>query len=139
MKSNYISVKRSFSVLSIAILATLFITPAASASDNEAQCFNDVQGKIPWSEDKLNWEPENVKQLCKGTTKPSEPGKCFLSVKSDKVEWAKGNKDWEWKNVINLCSGTSNAKATVDCFTKGVSAGSDWRNVILTCQRTDNS
>ncbi len=139
MKSNYISVKRSFLVLSITVFATLFISPVASASDHETQCFNEVQGKIPWSDEKINWDPENVKQLCKGTTKPSEPGQCFLSVKSGQVEWGKGNKVWEWKNIINLCAGTNNAKERVSCFTKGVNAGGDWRDVILSCQRSDNS
>ncbi|MEI6069857.1 MAG: hypothetical protein WCP96_21195 [Methylococcaceae bacterium] len=139
MKSNYISVKRSFLLASIAVFTTLFFSPVVFATDHETQCFNDVQGKIPWSDEKVNWEPENVKQLCKGTTNPSEPGKCFLSVKSGQVEWGKDNKVWEWKNIINLCAGTNDAKERVDCFSKGVSAGGDWRDVILLCQRTDNS
>ena len=139
MKSSYMSVKRSLLVVSIAVFATLFISPVASATDHETQCFNDVQGKIPWADEKLNWDEESVKQLCKGTTKPSEPGKCFQSVNSGQVEGGKGNKTWEWKNIINLCAGTNDAKERVDCFTKGVSAGGDWRDVILLCQRTDNS
>jgi len=139
MKSSYISVKRSLLVVSVAVFAALFISPMASATDHETQCFNDVQGKIPWADEKLNWDEESVKQLCKGTTKPSEPGKCFQSVNSGQIEWGKGNKTWEWKNIINLCAGTNDAKERVDCFTKGVSAGGDWRDVILLCQRTDNS
>ena len=139
MKSNFISVKRALFVVSVAIFASLSITSVASANDHEIQCFNDVQGKIPWDDEKINWEPENVKQLCKGTTNPSEPGKCFLSAKSGQVEWAKGSKVWEWKNIINLCAGTNDAKERVDCFNKGISAGGDWRDVILLCQRTDNS
>ena len=83
--------------------------------------------------------PENVKQLCKGTTKPAEPGKCFNMIKSGQVEWSKGNKVWEWKNIINLCSGTNDAQQRVDCFSKGIGSEADWKDVILSCQRTDNS
>jgi len=43
------------------------------------------------------------------------------------------------ENIINLCVGSNDAKERVDCFNKGVSAGGDWRDVILLCQRTDNS
>ena len=60
---------------------------------------------------------------------------CFSSVKKGHVNWGKGT-DWEWKNIINLCSGTDDAEKTLECFNKGVAAGSDWRDVILLCQRT---
>ncbi|MEI8129874.1 MAG: hypothetical protein WCG95_09710, partial [bacterium] len=58
---------------------------------------------------------------------------------SGQVEWSKGNKDWEWKNIINLCSGTNDAKERIDCFSKGVSTGADWKVVIFSCQRNDES
>jgi len=138
MKSQYTLISRSVLLVSIAA-AGLFISSAATASDHETQCFDNVQGKIPWNDDKnLNWDPENVKQLCKGTVSPAEPGKCFLSVKSGQVDWGKGTV-WEWKNIINLCAGTNDAKKSVDCFNKGISTGADWRDVILLCQRADNS
>ena len=133
------SVKRSFLLGSIVVFGALAFSNVASASDHETQCFNDVQGKIAWADDKFNWDPENVKQLCKGTTKPTEPGKCYNLIKSGQVEWAKGNKDWEWKNIVNLCSGTNDAQERVDCFSKGVSSGADWKVVIYSCQRNDDS
>ena len=139
MKFKYMSVKRSFLLGSIAVFAALAFSPVASANDHETQCFNEVQGKIAWADEKFNWDPENVKQLCKGTTKPTEPGKCFNMIKSGQVEWSKGNKDWEWKNIINLCSGTNDAQERVDCFSKGVSSGADWKVVIYSCQRNDDS
>jgi hypothetical protein len=76
--------------VSIAVFASILISPVASATDHETQCFNDVQGKILWTD-------ENVKQLCKGTTKPSEPGKCFQTVNSGQVEWGKGIKSGNGK------------------------------------------
>lgn len=128
----------------LAGVLTFFLSPAATAADtdHESQCFKNVQGKIPWNDDKnMNWEPENVKQLCKGTSKPTEPGECFLAVNSGHVKWGKTSKggEWEWKNVINLCSGTDNAKETVECFNQGISTDADWRDVILTCQRKHNN
>lgn len=139
MKTNALLTTRSLLMISTATLIGLFLNTSAIAADYEAQCFNDVQGKIPWNDDKdMNWEAENVKQLCEGTSKPAEPGKCFLMVKSGQVNWGKGA-NWEWKNIINLCSGTSDAEKTVECFNKGVSAGADWRDAILMCQRSLSS
>jgi hypothetical protein len=122
------------------LLTSLLATPLAMANDHETQCFNDIQGKLAWNDEdnNMNWDPENVKQLCKGTTKPTEPRKCFSTVKTGRVEWGKGT-DWEWKNIINLCSGTNDAEKTIECFNKGIAAKSDWRDVILLCQRAQNS
>jgi len=138
MKSNNNVLTRSLLYVSISVLVSLPIASTALANEHETQCFNDVQGKIPWEENNLNWDPENVKQLCEGTTAPSEPGKCFLSVKSGQVNWGKGS-NWEWKNIINLCAGSNDAAKTVECFNKGITAGSDWRDAILICQRSLNS
>ncbi|MGY6215077.1 hypothetical protein ACW73L_07945 [Methylolobus aquaticus] len=113
--------------------------PAALAGDHETQCFNEIQGKIAWDGDKrMNWDPDNVKQLCRGTNMPAEPGKCFLAVSSGhakgQVSWGPGTQ-WEWRNIINLCAGTNDGMKTVGCFNNGVKTGADWRDVILTCQR----
>ena len=89
--------------VSIAVFASILISPVASASDHETQCFNDVQGKVPWTDGKVNWDDENVKQLCKGTTKPSEPGKCFQAVNSGQVEWGKGIKSGNGKYNQSVC------------------------------------
>jgi hypothetical protein len=138
MKLQYNSF-RTVLVLFIA-LAGLVVSSVAKANDHETQCFNDIQGKLAWNDENnnLNWEPENVKQLCKGTTNPTEPRKCFSTIRTGRVNWGKGT-DWEWKNIINLCSGTNDAEKTVECFNKGIAAGSDWRDVILLCQRANNS
>jgi hypothetical protein len=131
---------RTVLLVSITALASLVAMPFAMANDHETQCFNDIQGKLAWNEDNtnMNWDAENVKQLCKGTTNPTEPRKCFSSVKIGRVNWGKGT-DWEWKNIINLCSGTNDAEKTIECFNKGIAAGSDWRDVILLCQRAQHS
>jgi hypothetical protein len=140
MKASNALHARGFLLLALAGLAGPWTISTAAATEHETQCFNEVQGKIPWNADKnMNWDPENVKQLCRGTTKPSEPGKCFLHLSSDhvkgEVSWGRGT-DWQWRNIINLCSGTNDADKTVACFNNGVKTGADWRDVILTCQRS---
>ncbi len=118
------------------ILATFSVTAPAHATDAEDQCFSQVQGKLPWEDNRLNWDAKNVKQLCKGTHNPAQPGQCFSKVRTERVNWGKG-RDWEWKNIINLCSGTNDAEKTVGCFSEAVTSGLDWRDAILACQRSD--
>jgi len=125
---------RAVLLVSITTLGSFLATPIAMANDHETQCFDSVQGKVPWADNKLNWEAKNVKQLCKGTTKPTEPGKCFSAVRTGRVNWGKST-DWDWVNIINLCSGSNDADKTVDCFKNGVKTGLDWRDAILSCQR----
>ena len=128
----YRLIKVAFAIASIGV----FFNPlTAQASDHESECFNNVQGKIPWNDDKnMNWDPKNVQQLCAGTTKPAEPAACYLSVLDGRVNWGKGI-NWDWQNIINLCAGTNNAKNTVNCFEQAVGKGQDWRDAILFCQR----
>jgi hypothetical protein len=124
--------------VAIGSIALFFNPLTVQASDHESECFNSVQGKIPWNDDKnMNWDAKHVKQLCAGTTKPAEPGSCFLSVLDGRVNWGKGI-TWDWQNIINLCAGTNNAKKTVDCFESATGKGLDWRDAILFCQRADN-
>jgi hypothetical protein len=139
MKSKSVTaIPYAFVVATIGLVGLLPSSPVPAA-DHESQCFNEVQGKIPWDgKERLNWDPENVKQLCKGTTNPGEPGKCFLSLSSShvkgQVSWGQST-NWEWRNIINLCAGTNDGAKTVECFDNGIKTGADWRDVILTCQR----
>ncbi|MFM8333344.1 MAG: hypothetical protein ACKN9T_16830 [Candidatus Methylumidiphilus sp.] len=137
------SLLQRFSTMTNAfVLATALLlgyTNGAIANEHEAQCFSNIQGKIAWDDaGNVNWDAENVKHLCAGTSKPEEPGKCFSAVNSEHakgaVNWGKGT-EWEWRNIINLCSGSNDAEKTVTCFKNGIKAGTDWRQVILFCQR----
>lgn len=121
----------------LSFAAFMSIPFSANATDHQEQCFNNVQGKIPWNKEKnMNWDPANVKQLCAGATKPTEPGACFLSVLDGQVNWG-SSIEWEWKNIINLCAGTNDAQKTVGCFQQAVAKGLDWRDAILSCQRSN--
>ena len=126
-----------FLLSAISMIPLIFIQPVAqAASDFESQCFEEVQGKIPWNEDKnMNWDAENVKQLCKGTSKPAEPGQCFNNILTGHVNWGKST-EWDWKNAIALCAGTNNAQESVSCFKSHISAGTDWPNAVLLCRKS---
>ena len=126
-----------------ALLLTVGPVHTAAAADHESQCADLIQGKIAWDDgNHTKWEAENLKQLCAGTQKPEEPGKCFAAVNTDhasgKVSWGKGS-DWEWRNIINLCSGTNDAEKTITCFKNGIASGADWRDTILICHRASKS
>ena len=126
----------------VLVATALILGPAgnASATELETQCMAGIQGKIAWDGGtNMTWDTENLKQLCAGTSKPEEPGKCFLAVSTEhaagQVSWGKGT-DWEWRNIINLCTGTNDAEKTVGCFKNGIKTGADWRDAILVCHRS---
>lgn len=120
-------------------LTGLLTAGTASAGDHEQSCFDEIQGKIPWDNgSNTKWERDNVKQLCRGTTQPAEPGKCFATVSSTHVANQVGSgvgKHMDWQSVVSLCSGTNDAAKTATCFNNGLKTGTDWRDVILACQR----
>jgi hypothetical protein len=129
-------------MLSVCAIAAIFLLGArvsTAESEYEMQCMANVQGKIAWdSGSNLQWDAENLKQLCAGTSRPEEPGKCFLAVNTEHVKggvnWGSGTV-WDWRNIINLCAGSNDANKSVACFKNGIKAGSDWRDAILICQR----
>lgn len=128
------------------VLASLFLVAAfvfssnATASENaETECFNYVQDKITWNYDHdSRWKPENIKQLCKGTTQYKEPGECFNRVMHSStygdhgINWGDGNK-WAWKNAVALCTGTDSADGRIGCFENRISDGKKWDAAIAQC------
>lgn len=127
------------SIFAIVIVQLTGATASAATSELETQCMANVQGKIAWDGgSNMTWDTKNLEQLCTGTSKPEEPGKCFLAVSTGhaagKVDWGKGT-EWEWQNIINLCSGSNDGEKTVNCFKNGIKAGADWRDAILNCHR----
>lgn len=69
----------------------------ASNANQETNCFNNVQGKVAWSQaGKKTWGPANIKKLCAGTRNPSRTIACF------KQGIASHN---DWNKAINSCRG----------------------------------
>lgn len=108
-------------------------TAAPAHANPEKECFEFVQGNIPWNYDgATRWASRNIRNLCDGTNRAAEPGRCFDRVMHGSVNWGNSTK-WQWKNALNLCKGTNNASATISCFEGEIGAGANWRQAINRC------
>lgn len=121
------------SIVIIGLLAAAYTTPVM-ANEHELDCAKNIQGKIAWDNNgNTKWEENNVTKLCKGTSKPKEPGECFNKVMNGHTKWGEGDK-WEWENALRLCSGTNDSDESISCFQKQIHAGTTWNEAILQCQ-----
>ena len=108
--------------------------PIRPVKSEEEVCREGVQGKVAWDyQGSTSWSPANVERLCRGTTKGSEPARCFRQVMHGGVEWGGGTR-WQWENAIDLCEGTSNALRTLRCFEAAIRRGRPWRDAIRACE-----
>ncbi len=102
-------------------------------SSPELSCYQEIQGRIAWSYlGTTSWASENVEDLCRGTSEPSEPGRCFDRVMHGGVNWG-GGTEWEWQDVLQLCQGANNAQARIDCFQARIRNGENWQSAINAC------
>ncbi len=129
----------------VAVLLSLNANAAdhAKADKAESECFSHVQDKIKWDYDHTSsWEPHNIKQLCRGTVKPKQPGECFHAVMhggtygNDGINWGGGTR-WEWRNAANLCSGANDANKRISCFKGHIKEGHKWQRAISECLAID--
>ncbi len=117
----------------VATAAMIGMSPAKAASPAETACFNNVQGKIAWNySNNKNWSPNNIQNLCAGTSNWQQPGKCFNDVMFGGVNWG-GGTQWQWQNALNLCKGSNNAFNTVKCFKNKINNGQPWQQAIAAC------
>ena len=101
--------------------------------DVSVRCGAEVR-KIAWDyKGSKNWNPANVKRLCKGAKFSAEPAKCFKRVMHGGINWG-GGTQWQWKNAIDLCEGTKGAKKTIGCFKKMIAAKAPWKKAIGKCE-----
>jgi hypothetical protein len=66
--------------LNLAALTSLLLLPSQGFAQTatEQQCYNDVQGKVAWSQDgSRNWDDANVRALCEGALQPAKRIACF--------------------------------------------------------------
>jgi 5-methylcytosine-specific restriction endonuclease McrA len=126
------SIAPALLALMVSAAALVGLTAPAAATP-ESDCFNFVQGNIPWNQSGAStWNPANIQSLCQGTAKAAEPGRCFDRVMSGGINWG-GGTVWEWKNAIALCKGTNDANATVGCFQGKIGGGQTWQQAIAQC------
>jgi hypothetical protein len=126
---------RARAAMACAVLASagLLLAAAPAAATPETDCFAFVQGNIPWNyEGAVSWNPGNVTNLCRGTTRAAEPGRCFDRVMQGGINWG-GGTQWQWENALKLCKGTNNANNTISCFQGKIAAGVTWQQAIPQC------
>ena len=110
---------------------------ASAPKLQEGECYEYVQGRIAWDAKRKNknWNPSNVKRLCKGTTSKYSPGNCFSYAMHSGAKWGKRSSHvMNWQKAIELCGGTSNAKAVTTCFKNSISAGRNLDSSIARCK-----
>lgn len=111
-------------------------TPSGGQTAAEQACFSAIQGKIAWDAAGNNktWGPANIKNLCKGTTQPLEPGKCFRYAMFNGSAWGKKSSHaMTWSKASRLCAGTNNAQSTTTCFKNAIASGQTLDNAINQC------
>ena len=123
--------------LALMLMLASFVSPEVTAHGSsqviQNNCINNIQGAIAWDySGSKQWGRGNLKRLCAGTLKASEPGSCFKKVMHGGVNWG-GGTQWQWKNALDLCAGTSNARMTVYCFQGSRSQGNKWARAIKDC------
>src|SRR5207245_10124495 len=95
------------------------------------------QAALIWRKVKLHgitkeikdWNSDNVQNLCRGTSNPTEPPRCFDRVMHGGINWGGGTR-WQWQNALDLCAGTNDAEATINCFQARIGQGVQWPAAI---------
>lgn len=104
----------------------------------ESECYNYVQGRIAWDAagKSKQWNPENVKQLCKGTTSAYSPGNCFNYVLHKGAQWGKKPQHKvTWREASKLCAGTDNAQQVTGCFKQAIQQHKSVDAAIASCRQ----
>ena len=109
---------------------------ASNSSGPERTCFDQVQGKIAWDARGVakRWNDSNVINLCKGTSAPLEPGRCFETFMRDGNAWGRRpNESISWSQASKLCAGTNSANRQIQCLQRQVSAGRSIDTGVTNC------
>lgn len=108
--------------------------PPQKAQSDESRCYDLVQGRIAWDyQGNRTWSANNAQDLCRGTTKPDQPGRCFDRVMHGGINWG-GGTQWQWGNALKLCAGTNDADRTISCFQAKIREGVAWSAAIDACK-----
>lgn len=105
--SNFLSVL-GFRFNYAGAFATMFPMTAARPADLEADCFDSVQGDVPWNQSgNTSWSGNNVERLCAGTTDVDATIACF----------SRGIEEHnDWRRAVTECTYVAPAKLEADCF-----------------------
>lgn len=88
--------------------ATMFPMVAERPADLESDCYDAVQGTVPWNQaGSTGWSVANAERLCKGTTDIEATIACF----------SRGIEEHNsWRRAITECTYVKPAKLEEDCF-----------------------
>lgn len=79
------------------LFVLLFIQVAANAqtySQEEQNCFDQTQGQVAWAKGgSKQWDEQNIRRLCKGTTWASRTIDCFQTKIRNDVGWEQAIKE----------------------------------------------
>jgi len=102
----------------------------AAAAPQVPSCADLAQGQIAWDyEGNKDWNSDNVQNLCRGTSNPTEPPRSFDRVMHGGINWGGGTR-WQWQNALDLCAGTNDAEATINYFQARIGQGVQWPAAI---------
>ncbi len=125
----------SVAAIVLSLVYTSDHSVAFAQSTPVAVCMDRVQGRVAWDyEGRKTWSRDNLNRLCRGATKPLEPGRCFRRVMHGGISWG-GSTRWQWENALDLCQGTANAERTISCFQTKIREGEPWRDAIRACKK----
>ena len=82
----------------------------SAETPSEKACFDAVQGKVAWSQaGGTNWDPANIKNLCKGAVDPQARIACFSARIQKLDDWAKAIEGCRNAGTTTASSGTSSS------------------------------
>lgn len=99
----------------------------------EQRCAALVQGRIAWNDDgSTNWDEPSLDRLCRGTTRPVQPGLCFSLIRNVPLQRGAAIQA-DWKDAVALCAGTDGGQERVSCYRRAVDNGLFFRDAIAEC------
>jgi len=103
------------------VASSIVVTGTNSSANNlEQRCSGMIQGKVAWNQQgNKKWGGANIKNLCAGTTNPSQTINCFKKGISTHNNWQKAIAD---------CKGSGRAASSTN---KGAKIGSSLSNQLL--------
>jgi hypothetical protein len=102
----------------------------------ESVCYGGVQDRIAWNNaGSTHWNRTDIERLCAGTSKGTEPARCFDGVMRGGVDRG-GGTTWHWTDAVDLCAGTDDSDATIQCFRESIAQHKSQRQAIEACRRS---
>ena len=115
--------------------------PNVSETTQEKACFNRVQNKIAWDYNgHKSWSSDNIKKLCKGTRKSTQPPSCFSRAMFSGPQWGKNSThQMNWTLAVQLCAGTNDSNKKINCLKQKIAQKQSLTNAVKSCAVNSSS